>query len=93
MKVSRSFCSGGKEQYISVEASDSADGLNRAMSGECDFGMSSRDLKEYEKELLDYEVIAEDKIAVIVNEDNPLESITTETLKNIFTGERKQWAE
>ena len=78
---------------IVVEATDSGDGLTRAMSGELDLGMASRDLKDYEIELLDYEAIAEDDIAVIVNAENPLENITTEALRNIFTGEFTKWEE
>lgn len=78
---------------ITVEASDSTDGLTKAMEGAFDIGMSSRDLKDYEKELLDYEAIAEDEIAVIVNADNPLEDISLETLKRIFTGEIQSWKE
>lgn len=78
---------------ITVEASDSTDGLTKAMEGTFDIGMSSRDLKDYEKELLDYEAIAEDEIAVIVNADNPLEDISLETLKRIFTGEIQSWEE
>lgn len=78
---------------IIVEATDSGDGLTRAMSGEVDLGMASRDLKDYERELLDYEAIAKDDIAVIVNAANPLENITLDELKSIFTGEFVRWEE
>lgn len=78
---------------ITVEASDSTDGLTQAMAGTCDFGMSSRDLKDYEAELLDYEAIAQDDIAVLVNAENPLEDITIDMLKKIYTGEIKGWDE
>ena len=78
---------------IQVIASDSSDGLTKAMSSECDFGMSSRELKDYEKELLDYEVIANDDIAVIVNRDNPLKDITLSQLKSIYTGDIEKWEE
>ncbi len=78
---------------ITVEASDSTDGLTKAMEGTFDIGMSSRDLKDYEQELLNYEAIAEDEIAVIVNADNPLEDISLENLKRIFTGEIQSWEE
>ena len=44
-------------------------------------------------ELLDYEAIAEDDIAVIVNAENPLEDITLEELKNVFTGMFVKWEE
>ena len=63
------------------------------MSGKCDFGMASRDLKDYEAELLDYEIIANDNIAVIVNEQNPLEDISLDTLKKIYIGDINEWKE
>ncbi|MCD8249974.1 MAG: substrate-binding domain-containing protein [Lachnospiraceae bacterium] len=76
---------------IEVTASDSTSGLNDAMQGRCDIAMTSRELKDYEKELLDYEVIAQDGIAVIVNDENPLLNISTTQLKSIFTGELTDW--
>lgn len=76
---------------ITVTATDSSKGLTKVMSGECDFGMSSRNLKDYEKELLDYETIARDNIVVIVEENNPLDDITLEVLKLIYTGELRNW--
>ncbi|MCD7825877.1 MAG: substrate-binding domain-containing protein [Clostridiaceae bacterium] len=78
---------------VEVEASDSTAGLNDAMQGLCDFGVASRELKDYEKELLNYKVIARDGIAVIVNNQNPLEEITTDELKSLFTGEYADWAD
>ena len=78
---------------IEVKKSDSTTGLNEAMAGTCNFGMSSRELKEYEKELLEYETIAEDEIAVVVSIENPLEDITLEQLRKIYTGEIKSWDE
>ncbi|MGN0435924.1 MAG: substrate-binding domain-containing protein [Wujia sp.] len=78
---------------ITVVATDSTDGLTNAMAGECDFGMSSRKLKDYEKELLDYTAIARDNIVVIVGTDNPLDDILLDELRNIFTGEIKNWDE
>ena len=47
---------------IQVTATDSTKGLNSVMSGNCDMAMSSRDLKDYEKELLNYNTVAKDKI-------------------------------
>lgn len=78
---------------VVVKATDSAGGLTQAMAGKCDFGMSSRNLKDYEKELLDYEVIARDRIAVIVEKNNPLDDISLNELKEIYTGEIKNWDE
>ena len=50
-----------------------------------------RDLKDYEKELLNYNTVAKDKIAVIVNQKNPLSDITLYMLKSIYTGGVKNW--
>ncbi|MCD7945518.1 MAG: substrate-binding domain-containing protein [Clostridiales bacterium] len=76
---------------VEVTASDSTTGLNDAMQGKCDFGMASRELKDYEAELLDYEVVAEDGIAVIVNDENPLDAVTLEELYGLFTGAIADW--
>lgn len=78
---------------VEVVATDSTDGLNQVMQKKCDFGMSSRELKDYEKELLDYETIAQDDVAVVVNKENPIQNITLESLKKIYTGEWKVWKE
>lgn len=39
----------------------------------------------------DYEVIARDEIAVIVNADNPLNDITMDQLEAIYTGKTTEW--
>ncbi|MCI7062950.1 MAG: hypothetical protein MR965_12265 [Lachnospiraceae bacterium] len=43
--------------------------------------------------LLNYEMIAKDEIAVIVNAKNPLENITMEQLEAIYTGKTVKWEE
>lgn len=78
---------------ISIVSTDSTTGLNAAMTQGNDWGMSSRDLEEYEQEILTYESIAQDAVAVIVNEDNPAESLTTEQLRQLFAGEAVEWAD
>ena len=76
-----------------VSISDSTEGLNEAMRGECDFAMSSRSLKDYEKELLEYKAIAADGIAVIVNSENPLTDISVSRLKTIYDGDVTAWGD
>ncbi|MCD8045113.1 MAG: substrate-binding domain-containing protein [Clostridiales bacterium] len=78
---------------IEVTASDSTSGINDAMQGRCDLGASSRELKDYEKELLDSQVFAYDGIAAIVNSENPLTEVTTAELKDLFTGTITAWEE
>lgn len=76
---------------IEITVTDSTNGLTGTMSGNYDLGMSSRELKDYEKELLSYEEIAKDEIAVIVQADNPLENISSKDLKAIYTGSVLDW--
>ena len=76
---------------VEVVETDSTNGLTGTMDGTYDLGMSSRDLKDYEKELLESVVIAKDEIQVIVNKDNPLSNIASANLKNIYTGQIQNW--
>ena len=76
---------------IILDISDSTEGLNTAMRGECDLAMSSRSLEEYEEELLESCVIAADGIAVIVNAQNPLTDISLNRLKTIYDGDVTAW--
>ncbi len=79
---------------IEVQQSDSTTGMQSAMDGICDIGMASRDLKDSEKEAgLIGTTIAMDGIAVIVNQENPVETLPLEQVKAIFTGEITDWSE
>ena len=79
---------------IEVQQSDSTTGMQSAMDGICDIGMASRDLKDSEKEAgLIGTTIAMDGIAVIVNQENPVETLTLEQVKATFTGEITDWSE
>ena len=72
---------------IEVQQSDSSTGMNNAIDGICDIGMASRELKDSEIEAgLTSTVIAMDGIAVIVNNDNPISGLTSDQVKDIFTG-------
>ena len=77
---------------VTLQQSDSTTGLNDAASGTSDIGMASRELKssEVEKGLTGLS-IALDGIAVIVNNDNSVDGLTTETIKNIYTGLVTSW--
>ena len=72
---------------IEINQSDSTTGMTSAMSGICDIGMASRELKDEEAAELTATVIATDGIAVIVNNDSPVDELTSEQVKSIFTGE------
>ena len=55
--------------------------------------MASRELKDEEKEQLKATVIATDGIAVIVNKANPMDELTSDQIKEIYTGEVLAWDE
>ena len=79
---------------IELQQSDSTTGMNSTIEGICDIGMASRDLKDSELESgLTPTVIAIDGIAVIVNNENSVEGLTSEQVKAIYTGEITNWAE
>ena len=77
---------------IQLQESDSTTGMNDAIEDRSDIGMASRDLKDSELESgLTGITIATDGIAVIVNNENPVEGLTSEQIKQIFTGEVTTW--
>lgn len=79
---------------IEVQQSDSTTGMTSAIDGLCDIGMASRELKDSELEAgLTAAVIARDGIAVIVNNENGIEELTSEQVKAIYTGEITTWEE
>lgn len=77
---------------IEVQQSDSTTGMTSAIEGVCDIGMASRELKDSETDAgLRATVIAMDGIAVIVNNDSPVDALTSDNVKAIFTGEAVNW--
>ena len=78
---------------INITSNGSSAGLESAAQGVADLGMSSRELKDEEKENLDFDAIALDGIAVIVHKDSSLEDITLENVRKIFLGELVDWEE
>ena len=78
---------------IEIQTSDSTTGMTSAMEGACEIGMASRELKEAEAAELESTAIAMDGIAVIVNNENPVENLSLEQIGAIYTGETTVWNE
>ena len=79
---------------IELQTSDSTTGMTNAIDGVCDLGMASRELKQEELDAgLVNTVIATDGIAVIVNNDSPIDELTSDQVKAIYTGETTDWSE
>ena len=78
---------------VTLMQSDSTTGINDAISGKSDIGLSSRNLKASELEKgLEYNVMAMDGIAVIVNNENVVKGLSSETIRDIYKGLVTTWA-
>ena len=91
LKEAYEKANGGKIT-VEVQQSDSTTGITSAAEGICDIGMASRELKDEEtSENLTATEIARDGIAVVVNNDNDVDELTSDQVKSIFTGETTDW--
>ena len=91
-KLAEAYQKTNKNITVEVQVSDSTTGINSAAEGVCDIGMASRDLKDEEKDKgISSEAIARDGIAVIVNNGNDLEELSSDQVKSIFTGDITDW--
>jgi len=92
-KLIAGYASYNPKATITLKATDSSDGLNAAIRGDCDLAMSSRALKDYEKELLSYEVIGSDAIAIVLQKNNPITDLSTKQIRDIYNGKYPKWSD
>ena len=93
-KLKEAFAAANANITVEVNMSDSTTGMTDAASGNCDIGMASRALKDSELSSgLTGTQIALDGIAVIVNPENPLTSLSGEQVKSIYVGDATVWAD
>ena len=92
-KLTEAYLAINPNVEIEVQMSDSTTGMTSAIDGIVDLGMASRELKETELAELTPVVIANDGIAIVINNDNPTEELTQEQIRQIFVGEVTTWAE
>lgn len=79
---------------LEIQQTGSGAGITSTIEGACDIGMSSRDLKPEETaEGIEGITIAMDGIAVVVNNENSVEDLTSEQIRQIFTGEVTDWSQ
>lgn len=83
------------EIKVLVSGLGSSAGIESVAKGSSDIGTSSRDLKAEEEATLGlYDTpVAYDAIAVIVNPDNPVETLTMDQVRMIFDGTIQNWSE
>ena len=79
---------------VTYNPTGSGSGITAVAEGRCDIGLSSRNLKDAEKEQdLVGTVLAYDGIAVIINPENTVEDLTVEQIAAIYTGEITNWSQ
>lgn len=92
--LSEQFMEDNDKVTITYDATGSGTGIEAVANGTCDIGLSSRNLKDAEGEKgLTATTLALDGIAVIVNENCPVDDLTVEQIAAIFTGEITDWAD
>lgn len=93
-KLKEAYQAVNSDVEVEIQTSDSTTGMQNAIDGVCDIGMASRELKDSEKEAgLTPTVIAMDGIAVVVNNDNQTDELSSDQVKSIFTGDVLTWDE
>ena len=78
---------------VSYDPTGSGAGITGATDKTLDIGLSSRALKDDEKNDVDGTTVALDGIAIVVNKASKVADLTVDQLKQMFTGEITNWSE
>ena len=90
--LSESYMAANKDVTVNYNPTGSGSGITAVKEGTCDIGLSSRALKDEEKEGgLKETVLAYDGIAIIVHPDNPVSDLSIEQIAKLYTGEITNW--
>ena len=90
--LGESFMEMNPDVTFTYNPTGSGSGITAVSEGRCDIGLSSRALKDEEKESgLTETVLAYDGIAVIVNPENTISDLSVEDIAKIYTGEITNW--
>jgi phosphate transport system substrate-binding protein len=77
---------------IEVEMGGSSRGIHDVREGSCNIGMVARPLNDNERDLIGFP-IARDGVCLIVHKDNPVNSLSSEQVAGIYTGQITNWKE
>jgi phosphate transport system substrate-binding protein len=85
---------------ITISESGSGNGAKSLINGACDIGNMSRPMKKSEKDAAQSagvnpveHIVAMDGIAVVVHESNPVQGLTIEQIRDVYTGKLTNWKE
>lgn len=90
MELGLAFESLHSNVHVDVQTGGSSRGIADARSGLADIGMVSRALNEMEVDLLPH-TIAYDGITLIVNKQNPIQSLSNAQVEAIYRGDINNW--
>ncbi len=76
---------------ITYNPTGSGAGIAAVLEGRSDIGLSTRTLTEEEAQMLSATIVAIDGIAMIINHENPVENLSVDQIKKLYTGESKNW--
>lgn len=94
------FMQNNPQANISVRGGGSGNGIAALIEGTCDIADASRPMKVKEILLCQKKgispvphIVAMDGIAIIVHSSNPIQGLSTEEIKDIYTGKITNWKE
>jgi phosphate transport system substrate-binding protein len=79
------------DRQVEVQGGGSTAGLQAAADGLADIGMCSRSLKDDEVNQFTPVNIARDGLAIVVNLSNPINALTMDQLRGLFSGAIPNW--
>ena len=92
-KLKEAYIAKNPNVNVEIQQNDSSTGITSAIDGTCDIGMASRELKDSETAKgVTATAIAIDGIAVIVNNNCPVDELSSEDVKNIYIGAATKWS-
>ncbi len=92
-KLAEQFMTVRPECNIIVQGGGSAVGIQSTLSGAAQIGMADLVKLPEEAASLNATVAAQDGIVMIVHPDNPLTNLTTEQIRQLFSGKFTNWQE
>lgn len=87
------FMSRHPDISVNVQGGGSSAGIEAALSGAADIGMSSRHLEPGEEARLRPVLIAQDALVVVVHPSNPVTGLSRIQVREIFAGRIRDWSQ
>ena len=90
--LAEEYMSRNPASHIYVQGGGSTTGIEAAMTHAANIGMSSRSLLPKEQTLSAL-MIAKDAITIIVNPNNPIDDLSMDQVRSVFSGKVRNWKE